>query len=397
MLTSPFRTLEKWIQQIVAGDDSELSETRNKLALSLDRLRDATSLAILGNTEDLKRMNRELADNQKRHQEKLADQSRLLLDIMVSNQAISNGVDVLLRALEENRRRQEVEGTSDTILGKKKQVPISANLIRNALPHVDDDDVSEYYIVHEGLVKDPCRWVLSAPVWASWVHASKTTKPRPPLIITGAPGIGKTHLAVVVYDELVTSHGNNDRTAVTHFYFREHRPSLSVFRSALYAVIKQVSQQSAYFCDVFCAQFNMEGNDIDAADWRQLVTKLLAPAFGEHSVAQLFVVLDGVDELEPSENGELTDFLEFIARQRLSISVVLTLRNGDDDNDPWSRYFHGDAGGPKFLLPVSMGDQLPTLKMMVWSRLNSLWALRRLSRRAKQTIADRIVKISPGT
>ncbi|KAK4182129.1 hypothetical protein QBC35DRAFT_536671 [Podospora australis] len=41
-----------------------------------------------------------------------------------------------------------------------------------------------------------------------------------------------------------------------------------------------------------------------------------------------------------------------------------------------------------------MDDQLPTLKTMVWDRLNSLAVLRRLSRHAKQTIADRVVQIT---
>ncbi|KAK4098055.1 hypothetical protein N658DRAFT_561330 [Parathielavia hyrcaniae] len=393
---------KKWMAQCVAGDDSELSVARDKLSLSLDRLRDATSLAILGNTEDLKRMNDELAENDIRHQEKLAAQTRILQQLKQSNEVISNGLAVLLRAQEENRRREEVErstsaGNSRTV--KKKQVPISANLIRNALPSVDDDEVSEYHIAQDGLVSDPCRWILSTPLWASWVQASKTTRPRLPFIVTGPPGIGKTRLAVVIYHELASSHAKDDRTAVTHFYFREHRPGLAVFRNAVYAVIRQISQHSTHFCDLFCAQFKLHANDIDVADWRQLVATLLVPAFSGDSTTQLFVVLDAVDELEPSENEELRNFLELIAEQRLSISIVLTLRSEpwSDPESSWSKYPCGDGApdGSNFLLPVSMSEQLPTLKMMVWNRLNTLSALRRLSRRAKQTIADRIVKISP--
>ncbi|KAK4182295.1 hypothetical protein QBC35DRAFT_347446, partial [Podospora australis] len=211
----------------------ELSAARSKLITKLERPQDATSLAILGNTEDLSKMNRDLKGNQKLHKQRLGVQTGILKKIMASNIAISDGMHTLLKAMDDARNRVEIEGSLNRAgndIGRggiKKQTSISASLIRNALPNVDDG-ASEYQNAKEGLVNDPCcRWVFSHPAWGPWVQAKQT--PRAPLAIMDPAGIGKTRLAVVIYDELVTSHGKDDRTAVTHFYFRQHRPDLSVF------------------------------------------------------------------------------------------------------------------------------------------------------------------------
>ncbi|KAH7304596.1 hypothetical protein B0I35DRAFT_401084 [Stachybotrys elegans] len=384
---------KKWIMQIITGDDSELSDARDKLAKSLDRLQDATRLAILGNTEDIETtnrklatMNRELADNQKRHNEKLSEHTRILLEMMTSNEAISEGVSRLLRAMEE-RKREKREAKDNTLeaAGKEKQIPTSANLIGNALPYVEDA-ITEYHIAKDSLVEGTCRWIFSEPVWEEWMRGKERSKP--PLIITGPPGIGKSHLAVVIYDELVhlAREDKENHAVATHFYFREHRPSLSVFRNAVYTIIKQISQQSAYICDILCDQFNSDTNNINVASWQELVSKLLASAFAEQSKTRLFVVLDGVDELSPQETQETNMFLQEVRSRQLNISVIITGR--------YESQIRSD-GNSQFLQLVSKDKQLSSLKMLTWNRLNSLRAPRRFSRFAKQRIADKIIEISP--
>jgi nucleoside-triphosphatase THEP1 len=374
--------------QIITGDDSELSDARDKLAKSLDRLQDATRLAILDNTEDLETMNRELADNQKSHNEKLVELTRVMLEIMTSNEAIREGMSKLLRAMEEHKReKEEAKDKTPEAAGKEKQVPTSANLIRNALPHVEDA-VTEYHLAKESLVKGTCRWIFSEPVWEEWIHGEERS--RSPLILTGPPGIGKSHLAVVIYDELVrlAREDKENHAVATHFYFREHRPSLSVFRSAVYTIINQISQQSVYFCDAFCNQFNSDANNINVASWHELVSKLLARTFLEQSKTRLFVVLDGVDELPPQEAQETRMFLREIRNQQLNISVVITGRD---------KAQIGSDGNSRFLQLVSKDKQVSSLKMLIWNRLNTFQALRRFGRFAKQRIADKVSEISPGT
>lgn len=379
--------------KILEGDDSELSSARNKLAKNIDRLKDATELAILGNTEDLSedlaKMNRELSENQKLHDVRLEEQKGILLEIMHSNQSVKADMAMLLRAMEEQRREKfetaDLSGVAADREGERGEAPTSANLIRNALPFVDTA-VAEYHVAKETLVEGSCRWLFSEPRWMDWILRDEQT-PRPPLVIEGPSGVGKSHLAVVIYDELVTTQKKqNDHIAVSHFYFREHRPGHSVFRNAIYTMVDQISRQSASFCDAFCAQFNINDNDINVADWKEVVSKLLTPTFGKDRDGQLFIVFDGVDELRKGEELDMVKFIDEIRKQEVKIHVLFTTRK------IWGVQ---DLIGDKILLSISPDKQSSTLKMMVWHRLNSLWALRRFSRYGKQRIADKTVQVSP--
>jgi hypothetical protein len=345
----------------------------------LARLQNATEFAILGNTEELQRMSQELKNNQDSHTAMLQQQMEVMGSIRDTTENIRNDMAKLLKAFNEQKKEKGGERGRTAVVDQSK--PPSAKRIRNILPEVEGED-HEYHILKDTIVKDTCNWVFNEAQWEEWMAQES----RSLLAITGEPGTGKSHIGATVYEKfLEEARKDTEHTCAAHFYFREQSQSLSGFIYALITVINQVVEQNALICELINKEWLKDDVAINVWSWDDLMRKLLAPAFKKDSKNHLYLMLDGIDELQDMDT--LIEFLEIIKEQELRISIVTTSR-------PNVLPTLSEVASV-LNIEVNKGKQLDDLKELVWNRLNSLNALRNFGRYVKQRIADKVQEFAP--
>lgn len=346
----------------------------------LGRLQNATEFAILGNTEELQRMSQELKNNQDSHTAMLKEQMEVMGSIRDTTEHIRNDMAKLLKAFNEQKKESGEQRGRNVVVDQSK--PPSAKRIRNVLPEVEGED-HEYYILKDTIVKDTCKWVFNEAQWEEWMTKEE---PRSLLAITGEPGTGKSHIGATMYEKLLEeARKDTKHICAAHFYFREQSQSLSGFIYALITVINQVVEQNAPICELINTEWLKDEVAIDVWNWDDLMRKLLAPAFKKGSKNHLYLMLDGIDEMQDMDT--LVEFLEIIKEQGLRISIVTTSR--PDVLPKLSEVFS------VVNIEVNKEKQLDDLRELVWNRINSLSALRGFGRYVKQRIADKVQEFAP--
>src|ERR1700753_3896824 len=92
---------------MVRGEDGDLGGARKKMDTSLSRLQSATEYAILGNTEELQRMNSDLQQNQDMQTRMMENQTKMLESVLEGQDSVRNdlmNIQKLLVVFEERRR-----------------------------------------------------------------------------------------------------------------------------------------------------------------------------------------------------------------------------------------------------------------------------------------------------
>lgn len=369
---------------MIEGEDSDLGGARKKMDKDLARLQNATEFAILGNSEELKKMSAELQINQTAHTQMLEEQKEVMFNISQDTGSIRSDVAKLLKAFTEQNAKHDHKGKpSNQDAGK----PASANQVRNRMPDIEGEG-HEYQVLKETLIPDTCTWIFSQPEWEAWIKQDEdTTALKPLLALSGLPGTGKSHLAASVYDRLysIAKEDTTQRICVTQFYYREQQKDLSWFKSGLINTITQVVDQSVPLCERINAEMVRDEVSYNVFVWRDLLLKILGPAFSKDSPNRLFLLFDGLDEM-----FDFSEFLEFvrIAREeRFRMTIVVTTR-------------------PELLqqlteksevstIEVTKEKQLQDFKTLVWHRINDLRCLKKFSRYVQQRIAERVEEVSP--
>ncbi|KAH8660269.1 hypothetical protein BX600DRAFT_499475 [Xylariales sp. PMI_506] len=377
---------KKWIGNLLNGQDGDLSGARKGMDQRLDNLRQATEFAILGNTEENKKMTAELNENQQQHTQMLEEQKEVLNSIQEDTKVIRDDLSKLLKAFSDQKHERESSSKDKNKLPAGTQnKPPSANRIRNSLPAVADE-THEYLILKETMVADTCTWLFQEASWEAWL-AQKDTSPTF-LGIVGAPGTGKSHIAASIVDKLKAkaAEDTTHHSCAAHFYFREQSEGLSTFLHAVVTVINQVVEQSSTLCEKIAYEFTRDEVTIDTYNWIDLVKKLLDPAFGEKSKNRLLILLDGVDELDAKERDAFHKFCGIIVENKLNISVVFTARTEFATERQLTNFES---------IEVTKEKQSSDLKAIIWHRLTTADGLRRFSRYVQQRIADKIEEVSP--
>ncbi|KAL7802262.1 hypothetical protein V8C44DRAFT_345495 [Trichoderma aethiopicum] len=375
---------KKWITNLIEGEDSDLGGARKKMDKDLARLQNATEFAILGNSEELKKMSAELQVNQTAHTQMLEEQKEVMFNISQDTGSIRSDVAKLLKAFTEQNAKHDHKGKpSNQDAGK----PASANQVRNRMPDIEGEG-HEYQVLKETLIPDTCTWVFSQSEWEAWIKQDEdTTSLKPLLALSGLPGTGKSHLAASVYDRLysIAKEDTTQRTCVTQFYYREQQKDLSWFKSGLINTITQVVDQSVPLCERINAEMVRDEVSYNVFVWRDLLLKILGPAFSKGSPNRLFLLFDGLDEM-----FDFSEFLEFvrIAREeRFRMTIVVTTR--PELLQQLTEKFEVST------IEVTKEKQLQDLKTLVWHRINDLRCLKKFSRYVQQRIAERVEEVSP--
>ncbi|RFU74716.1 hypothetical protein TARUN_7528 [Trichoderma arundinaceum] len=375
---------EKWISNLIGGEDGDLGGARKKMDKDLTRLQNATEFAILGNSEELKKMNAELQINQTAHTRMLEEQKEIMFSISQDTENIRSDVAKLLKAFTEQNAKHDHKGKPSTQDAGK---PASANRVRNAMPDVEGEG-HEYKVLKETLIPDTCTWVFSQPEWEAWMKQDAgTTTLKPILALTGQPGTGKSHLAAVVHDKLESfaKEDASQRTCVAHFYFREQHKDLSMFLKGLITVINQVVEQSVPLCERINAEMVRDEVSYNVFVWKDLLLKILGPAFSKDSPNRLFILFDGLDELFDFPN--FLEFIKLVREEKFKMSIVVTSR--PDLLQKVSEQAEVNT------VEITKEKQLPDFKTLVWHRINDLGYLKKFTRYVQQRIAEKVEEVSP--
>ncbi|KAL6864636.1 hypothetical protein J3F83DRAFT_742527 [Trichoderma novae-zelandiae] len=375
---------KKWITNLIEGEDSDLGGARKKMDKDLARLQNATEFAILGNSEELKKMSAELHINQTAHTQMLEEQKEVMLNISQDTGSIRSDVAKLLKAFTEQNAKHDHKGKpSNQDAGK----PASANQVRNRMPDIEGEG-HEYKVLKETLIPDTCTWIFSRPEWEAWVKEDQdATLLKPVLALSGLPGTGKSHLAASVYDKLysIAREDTTQRTCVAQFYYREQRKDLSWFKSGLINAITQVVDQSVPLCERINAEMVRDEVYYNVFVWRDLLLKILGPAFSKDSPNRLFLLFDGLDEM--FDFSEFLEFVKLAREEKFRMTIVVTTR-------PDLLQQLTEKAEVR-TIEVTKEKQLQDVKTLVWHRINDLSYLKKFSRYVQQRIAEKVEEVSP--
>ena len=351
---------------------------------NLARLQNATEFAIHGNSEELKKMSAELQINQITHRQMLEEQKVIMFNISQDTGSIRSDVAKLLKAFTEQNAKHDHKGKpSNQDAGK----PASANQVRNRMPDIEGEG-HEYKVLKETLIPDTCTWVFSEPEWEAWIKQDgDTTVLKPILALSGLPGTGKSHLAASVYDRLysIAREDAAQRTCATQFYYREQRRDLGWFKSGLISTITQVVDQSVPLCERINAEMVRDEVAYNVDVWRDLLLKILGPAFSKDSTNRLFLLFDGLDEM--SDFSEFLEFVKLVRERKFRMTIVVTTR--PDLLQQLTEKFEVRT------IEVAKEKQLQDFKTLVWHRINNMNYLKKFSRYVQQRIAEKVEEASP--
>ncbi|KAL6901086.1 hypothetical protein GGI43DRAFT_367968 [Trichoderma evansii] len=376
---------KKWITNLIGGEDGDLSGARKKMDKDLTRLQNATEFAILGNSEELKKMNGELQTNQVEHTRMLEEQKEVMFSISQDTENIRSDVAKLLKAFTEQNAKHDHKGKPSSQEASK---PASASRVRSTMPDVEGEG-HEYKILKETLVPDTCAWVFSQPEWEAWIKQDEQDASvlKPILALAGQPGTGKSHLAATVYDKLysLAKEDSSQRTCVAHFYFREQQKDLCWFLKGIITVINQVVEQSAPLCERINAEIVRDDNFYNVWEWKDLLLKILGPSFDKDTSNRLTILFDGLDELV--NFPQFPEFVKLIKGEQFRISIVVTSRP--------ELLQQVSEQAEVSTIEITKEKQLADFKSLIWHRINELGYLKRFTRYVQQRIAEKVEEVSP--
>ncbi|KAF4834555.1 hypothetical protein CGCTS75_v003096 [Colletotrichum tropicale] len=386
---------KKWITNLFQGEDSELGGARALMNKRLGHLQQATEFAILGNSEETLKMTTQLDQNQRSHTQMLERFENTMDSINENTENIKNDVAKLLKLFggktEESQANNDMLGSESSVKGvqdaeESGDKTLSARAIRYFIPGLGRNIEEESEALRGTLLPDFCNWVFSEPSWNDWLAMNDGE--RPVLAITGQPGIGKSHLALALYDKLEERAREDEtgHTCVVHFYFREEDDVFCSFLSCMVSIVIQIAETSNAACEKLKAQLARDDININNRLWQHLAIYLLKPLFEQNSKFNLFVVLDGLDEMR--DWNAFKGFLSmFVTEKRLRISLVVTSRPERLEDFPTDiRLLQIEATKDK---------QRQDFKVLIWHRINSLGCLKKFSRYVKQRVAVAVEETSP--
>lgn len=181
---------------------------------------------------------------------------------------------------------------------------------------VSEARAGKFSDVQRTRLKNTGIWLLQEDSFKSWNDRKFRV-----LWVLGEAGTGKSHLSGLIAETLLESTLQTPRTSVGYFFFG--KSTLSV-RGALCSVMSQIAQADR----AICMRTTREIGDKqpDALSIPELWSRFFVSNFHKGSAAQLYLVLDGIDEADPLETDKLLQLLGTESIQDLQIQVLFVGR-----------------------------------------------------------------------
>jgi hypothetical protein len=171
-------------------------------------------------------------------------------------------------------------------------------------------------------VKDTFRWLDEEDSYKSFIEEDNHF-----LWVYGGPGLGKSCLAYAIIERLGKLVEDSPRTSIAYYFFREElgEDNLMAMLSST-AIMTAVSDRK--YREEAAAEI-AHGTWIPDDDDGTLVwADFFATKFPKDSEAKLFLVLDGLDEVDADGRAKLFNLLQQIREDELNIQVIITSRPG---------------------------------------------------------------------
>lgn len=346
------------------GGDDALAGAYSSLVTAFARLESATSFANLAvgyanldNTNQIK----QAAWDLKEGQQDVGERVTVLYEL---NQTMLAKFDSFILA--QTRAKKELAADAQPAeVGEGRQSILStvkATLFTKDNPGIVDREI-EYSIV-----KGTASWMFQREEYVSWREESSTS---PLLWITGDPGTGKSCLAYSATKELARSTASESKTFVAHFYWLEGSKEMNPLTSAMKSIVAQIASHDSAYCSEVATEIACVGPAFSVEmQERYFWKRLIMSKFSADSEARLYLVLDGLDEVNETVNAErqfskdLLRMLKEIVELKLSIRVMLLSRPS------WKSYL--ETFGQKLsAITVTKDAVLNDMRIVIDAQLNT--------------------------
>ncbi|GFN19983.1 uncharacterized protein AtWU_09788 [Aspergillus tubingensis] len=248
------------------------------------------------------------------------------------------------------------------------------------------------------LIDDGLLWVEKNDYFRKWLYPHGTC---PLLYFKGGDGVGKTFLTAHCY-QLIPSIAGRDQTLVqketvrqqlivTYFLFEPGMQYNQSFASVVASILFQIAAQDPKWCDAIATKPVLDSRDAKMV-WDELVLKRFEKR--SHSSEQLYILLDGISEMQPKERESLLGLLyETLGERNHRIWVLLT---GSHDQ---GELFPSDLAEKASIPEISMWNTDPLQDKIILQRMssfNKLSHLLRFHQDLVKEVSDFIKHLSEG-
>jgi hypothetical protein len=229
--------------------------------------------------------------------------------------------------------------------------------------------------IREAFLPGTSTWLFEEADIDSWLNGDV-----PILSIRGPDGVGKSFLAYSVLQRLLENDPDSSNTA--YFYFREGAEFLGKMEDAFACCAIQLAESNSRYAQYVATKLRENAvKPIDIPVWTRFFTSVFKSS--THNLGRLYLIFDGLEEIEDSERELFVRFAEELAREKPKISLLIT-------SSPMGRLAIEHLQ-PSFV-DVTKKKITPDLKTIVKHRIRTLPRLTRLRLAVKKAIARAVVE-----
>ena len=167
------------------------------------------------------------------------------------------------------------------------------------------------------------QWLLSSPRYQAWRKLGKQT-----LLCRGIPGAGKTILASVVIQDLISSYQQNTGVGIAFIYCNYRLQNQQKDCDLLCSLLKQLSEQRQALPDCVKDIFNKHKTKHTRPSSSEISTNLRSVAA---MYSKVFIVVDALDECQVVDGSRKCLLIEIFNLQTNSnVSFLATSRHIPD-------------------------------------------------------------------
>lgn len=372
------------------SEDPALSGATGSLETAMKRLESATGIATLAGVQDIKGDTKDI-------KQRGEDIYGLIVDMNAGQQKsdteMKEQLEAMVARFDKMFENQSRLGNLSTLESETR--PVDPGLRKqaafntiNALFPDKVSPISQGREIERVLIEGTSGWLQENQDWLDWREAKPL---KNVLWLTGPAGSGKSCATYVASTDLKLSTASNLNTSVAAVYLKDFAEDEYPFKGIFCSIVNQIAARNVSYCERVAASFHrafsgIDWGRLDTLDnlWNQLIEK----EFKTDSEAQLFIVLDGVDENKSRDTGvvhdtvdtEIAKRLNQIVNKRLRIQVCVTSR-------------------PTWMIPIDSFNRIELgkeetkqdMRNLVAARIASSSRLSRCRKRTKMLIMSHIL------
>ncbi|PWY74525.1 hypothetical protein BO94DRAFT_607008 [Aspergillus sclerotioniger CBS 115572] len=183
--------------------------------------------------------------------------------------------------------------------------------------------------IMQQLTEDGLRWFRESDPYQKWLYRHGTC---PLLYLKGNDGVGKTFLTAHCYKLIPMMAGRNQtlvqketvrqQLIVTYFLFEPGMQYSQTYAGVVASILFQIAAQDPKWCDSISTKPVLKSRDPKKI-WDELVLKRFEKR--SHSSEELYILLDGISDMQPKEREPLLKILyETLEQRNHRIWILLT-------------------------------------------------------------------------